>query len=149
MDRTLRALESNLLSYALWNYTPDNDNAHGDQWNGEDLSIFSRDQQHAPGDINSGGRALQAVLRPYPRTVAGTPLRLSFDIQRRVFTFEFRHDPAAQALTEIFVPEYHYPRGYNVWISDGECVVDPAEQLLIYQYNPARATHLIRITPRG
>jgi hypothetical protein len=149
MDRTLRAMEANLLGYTLWNYTPDNDNLHGDQWNGEDLSIFSRDQQHDPADVYSGGRALQAVVRPYPRATAGTPLRLSFDVQRRAFIFEFRHDPAIQAPTEIFVPEYQYPRGYNVWISDGECRVDAAEQLLLYQYNPERATHLIRITPRG
>ncbi|MCD6425962.1 MAG: cellulase family glycosylhydrolase, partial [Anaerolineales bacterium] len=62
-NRTLIALESNLHHFTLWNYTADNTNARGDQWNDEDLSIFSRDQQVDPGDINSGGRALAAVLR--------------------------------------------------------------------------------------
>lgn len=45
LDRSFRAMESNQLSYTLWNYTADNENKHGDQWNGEDLSIFSRSQQ--------------------------------------------------------------------------------------------------------
>lgn len=148
MDRSLRAAEDNLLSYTIWNYTPDNDNERGDQWNGEDLSIFSKDQQTNPQDIHSGGRALQAVIRPYPIATAGQPLRMSFDINRRVFQYEFRHDPDAQALTEIFVPNYHYPKGYQVWITDGECDVRVEDQKLIYQHDPRRRVHRIRIYPR-
>jgi hypothetical protein len=147
-DRILRAADENLLSYTLWNYTPDNDNRYGDQWNGEDLSIFSRDQQDDPSNIHSGGRALQAVVRPYPRATAGTPLRLSFDVNRRVFLYEFRHTPGLDSMTEIFVPNYHYPDGYNVWISDGDCSLCMESQTLYYQHSQDRTTHRIRITPR-
>ena len=59
LDRSFQALEANLLHATLWNYTPDNSNEHGDLWNEEDLSIFSRDQQTNPMDINSGARAHQ------------------------------------------------------------------------------------------
>ena len=69
------ALDSNLLSGTIWNYTPDNSNEYGDHWNEEDLSIFSRDQQHDPEDMNSGGRSLAAIVRPYPTATAGEPLR--------------------------------------------------------------------------
>jgi hypothetical protein len=44
VDRSFRALEANLLSGTLWNYTADNDNRWGDQWNDEGFSIFGRDQ---------------------------------------------------------------------------------------------------------
>jgi len=81
MDR-FRALEDNLLSGTLWNYTADNTNARGDLWNGEDFSIFSRDQQTNPKDIPSGGRTLPAVVRAYARAVAGAPLRLCSDTIR-------------------------------------------------------------------
>lgn len=148
MDRTLRAADDNLLSYTIWNYTPDNDNLHGDQWNGEDLSIFSLDQRTNPQDINSGGRALEAIARPYPKATAGEPLHMSFDITRRVFTFEFRHDPDIQAGTEIFVPDYQYPNGYNIWITDGECDLRKEEQTLVYYPTNKRETHRIKITPR-
>ena len=84
------ALEDTLGSTTLWNYTPDNNNAHGDNWNDEDLSLFSRDQQDDLSDINSGGRALAAVVRPYARSTAGIPHEMTFDMQSRAFEFAFR-----------------------------------------------------------
>jgi len=147
MDRSYRALDDNLLSATLWNYTADNTNERGDQWNGEDLSIFSRDQQDNPADIHSGGRALQAVVRPYPRAVAGEPLRMSFDIKRRLFEFEFQHDPAVAAPTEIFVPAYQYPKGCVVEVSDGRYEADPACQSVTYYHGTAGPVHRLRIRP--
>lgn len=149
MDRSLRAADDNLLSYTIWNYTPDNDNQRGDQWNGEDLSIYSADQAHGQTGLYAGGRALPAVIRPYPVATAGTPLRLSFDMQRCIFTYEFSHDPAVQAPTEIFVPHYHYPNGYDIWTTDGEFEVNMDEQILYYWHSTARQIHRIRITPRA
>ncbi len=147
MDRSLRAMEDALLSYTLWNYTADNTNARGDQWNGEDLSIFSRDQQTDPDDLYSGGRALQVVVRPYAQAVAGEPLRMAFDYRRRVFEFTFRHDPAVSAPTEVFVPRYHYPKGYTVEVSDGTYEIRREQQLLLYQHSTMQDTHMIRLIP--
>ena len=147
LDRSFRAIEDNLLSCTLWNYTPDNTHAHGDGWNGEDLSIFSRDEQADPGDIHSGGRALRAAVRPYPRATAGEPLRIAFDLHRRIFDFEFRHDPQVTAPTEIFVPEIQYPGGYRVDVSDGTFDREPARQLLIYRHNPGCREHKVQISP--
>ncbi len=147
MDLTFRAIEANLLSGTLWNYTADNDNRRGDQWNDEDLSIFSRDQQADPNDPNSGGRALEAVVRPYAPRVAGEPLRMGFDLKRRVFHLSFRHDPAVQAPTEVFVPALQYPNGVRVEISDGEYHLDQAAQTLIYCHDPEREVHEVRLYP--
>jgi hypothetical protein len=147
MDRTLRALDDNLLSGTLWNYTADNCNARGDLWNGEDLSIFSRDQQSDSGDLHSGGRALEAVARPYARAVAGEPLRMRFDRRRRVFEFAFRHDPDVSAPTEIFVPAFQYPNGYRVEVSDGSFEMDPSALTLSYRHGRQRETHELRISP--
>ena len=119
LDRSFQALEANLLHATLWNYTAENINARGDLWNGEDLSIFSRDQQADPADPDSGGRALRAAVRPYPIATAGEPLRLRFDMRRRAFEYTFRHDPAVSAPTEVYVPALQYPAGCRVEISDG------------------------------
>jgi hypothetical protein len=147
LDATMQALEANLLSFTLWNYTADNTNARGDRWNDEDLSLFSRDQQTDPNDINSGGRALEAAVRPYARRVTGEPLRMRFDIRRRVFEFEFRHDPAVNAPTELFVPNYQYPKGYVVELSDGTYEVNREEQVLIYHHGEHRQVHFLRLKP--
>lgn len=147
MDRSYRAVEDALVGSTLWNYTPDNSNARGDLWNDEDLSIFSPDQRRDPADIDSGGRALRAVVRPYAMATAGTPLRMRFDIGTRAFVFRFRHDPAVDAPTEIFVPRLHYPRGCRVWVSDGSYELDLPAQRLRYTPGAEEQEHEIRIRP--
>lgn len=149
MDRLMKALDFSFLNYTLWNYTSDNTNERGDGWNGEDLSIFSRDQQTDSKDLNSGGRALEALVRPWARRIAGQPLKTTFNLKKREFTFTFRHDPAAQGATEIFVPAYQYPQGFAVTISDGSFTVDTGARLVLWQHDPGRDKHTIRIMPRN
>lgn len=58
MDANHFAVEgSHMEGYTLWLYSTSNDHLRGDQWNGEDLSIFSVDDQTLP-------------LTPVPRTDA-------------------------------------------------------------------------------
>jgi hypothetical protein len=133
LHRDLTALDDNLLSYTLWNYTSDNTNAHGDLWNDEDLSIFSCDQQSDPADINSGGRGLRALLRPYPIKTAGTLLKIEFDMRSAHFVFEFESDPSINAPTELYLPSYQYPKGCQVTVSDGTYTIDSAAQRLYYK----------------
>jgi hypothetical protein len=147
LERSFRAIEDNLLSCTLWNYTADNDNEHGDQWNGEDLSIFSLDQQLHPKDLNSGGRALDAAVRPYPIATAGEPLELSFNSRTRIFSFRFRHDPHVNAPTEIFLPRFHYPQPVSIHVSDGHCSYDSTSQKATYVHDPSFAEHTITVKP--
>ncbi len=148
LDYNLRALDDHLLSYTLWNYTPDNCNARGDGWNGEDLSIFSRDQQRDPANVDSGGRALSALVRPYAKKVAGEPLSMRFDMARGSFTFSFRHDSAISEPTELFVPNSQFPDGYTVEASDGEYEVLQHEQRVIYRHSDRDEPHSIRIVSK-
>jgi Glycoside hydrolase family 5 C-terminal domain/Cellulase (glycosyl hydrolase family 5) len=145
LDSYLDAMDANLLNWTLWNYTPDNDNRWGDQWNDEDLSIFSRDQQTNPSDIHSGGRALDAVVRPYARAIAGEPLHMKFDRKTRHFEFEFRHHADITAPTEILVPNYQYPHGYQVEVSDGAWEIDRAGQVLLYRHSDQQEVHRVRV----
>ncbi|KAI1768452.1 glycoside hydrolase family 5 protein [Hypoxylon sp. FL1150] len=49
MDANHFAVEGSLMEgYTLWLYSATNDHQRGDQWNGEDLSIFSVDDQTLP-----------------------------------------------------------------------------------------------------
>ncbi len=100
------ALDANLLSATLWNYTPDNTHAHGDGWNGEDLSVFCKE--------DGGGRALAGFVRPYAPAVAGNLLAMNFDLRRGRFLLEYAPDFSISAPTEVFVPMLQFPRGASV-----------------------------------
>lgn len=147
LDRSFRALESNLMSGTVWNYSPDNTFEIGDSFNGEDLSIFTRSERTNPQDIHSGGRALRTLIRPYPRATAGKLLRVHFDWHTRVFDFEFEHDSAISAPTEIFVPTFQYPRGIRVEVSDGAFDYDAASQILTYRHEASTREHHLKILP--
>jgi len=149
MDVYIGALDENLLSFTLWNYTADNTHGRGDQWNDEDLSIFSRDDREKPGDIHSGGRALKAIVRPYGRRIAGRPRHMHFDMATRVFELVYAHDAEAQGPTEVFVPNYQYPKGYRVEISDGAFEMNRAENLLLVHHTQDEKVHTVRLEPRA
>lgn len=146
LDLYYDAMDTNLLHCTIWNYTADNTNERGDLWNDEDLSIFSRDQQTNPDDIHSGGRGLDAIVRPYAMATAGEPLRMSFDHVSKVFELEYRGEAGINAPTEIFVPTYQYPNGYNVELSDGTHESDGL--MLRVQHTAHQEIHTVRITPR-
>jgi hypothetical protein len=147
MDDTMQAVEANLVGCTLWNYTADNTNEWGDRWNNEDLSIFSRDQQAGTGSLDDGGRALEAVVRPYARSVAGEPLRMAFDYKTGEFLFEFRPDPAVRAPLEVYLPAVHYGAGCSVEASTGRYEVDLEASLLRYWPDPTvLGVHCLRVT---
>jgi hypothetical protein len=142
-----RAIERNLLSAIIWNYTPDNSYCFGDGWNGEDLSLFSADQPHGNGQHPDTERGVPAVVRPYAMRIAGVPTDMEFDLQRKRFRLTFRHDPAVSAPTELFVPLLHYPNGCAVSVSDGTYDLNLPAQRLRYVHSNERNEHTIIITP--
>ena len=141
------ALDANLLHSMLWNYTPDNDNEWGDQWNLEDFSIFSVDQQADPADIRSGGRAVEGFSRPHFVRVSGTPLEMRFSVKRREFRFVFDADPRIDAPTVLYVPEVHYPDGFEVELSEGEIEETGDPQILVFRVLQS-GVHTVVIRPR-
>jgi hypothetical protein len=161
MDANMAALEKDLLSFTLWNYTCDNSHQWGDQWNGEDLSIWSpplssiispvsstghKSGLSMPIDLDEGGRALEAFVRPHPICIPGIPKSISFELAAGTFTFSFTHslcedgtwDLASQGLTskhvEIFLPILHFPTAdsFEVWTSSGNCTILLEHQRLLW-----------------
>jgi hypothetical protein len=117
------ALDELRLHATLWNYTASNRNdlRIGDGWNQEDLSIFSRDQQDDPTRIDSGGRAIGGFCRPFVRCVQGTLISMKFEVEPGTFTVEFDADPAIEGATQIYIPAWHFPHGYEVQAPDSLC----------------------------
>jgi hypothetical protein len=105
------AIDANLLHALQWNYTPTNDNEHGDGWNLEDLSMFSKSQGFSPSDISSGGRAILGFCRPRFVACAGIPESMAFNKEKGRFTFKFKANAGIDAPTRIHVPKTQYPGG--------------------------------------
>lgn len=105
------ALDANLLSATIWNYTADNNHARGDGWNGEDLSVFCGE--------DGGGRALAGFVRPYAMAVAGSIRSMRFSARRGIFELEFAPDQNIDAPSLVFVPMLQFPHGALVSAAGG------------------------------
>jgi hypothetical protein len=125
------AMDQNLVNSAQWVYTPDNCNEWGDLWNKEDFSIYSPAQMDDGGDTYSGLRASEGFCRPYAIKTAGKPIAMTFDMKTKVFEFRFTTAPAIRAPTLIFVPKFQYPNDYQVILTSGDYLKDPANQLVL------------------
>lgn len=131
LDAYYNAMDDNLLNCTQWNYTPDNTNKWGDGWNLEDISIFSRDQQTNPEDINSGARALLGFCRPHYVTCAGTPKMMKFNYEKGIFEFEYNADSKINEPTIIYVPKIQFPNGYQIKTDELEILENKELQLLM------------------
>jgi hypothetical protein len=72
---------------------------------------------------------------------------MHFDIRRKVFEYEFRHDPQVSAPTEFFIPNFQFPHGYRVEISDGTFTINLPDQLLAFQHTAGQEDHKIGVKP--
>lgn len=151
-DASAAALEINLLSFTWWNYTPDNCHSWGDLWNGEDLSIYSKNDDPGDGGVFSGGRALRAIVRPFPAYTCGTPLSFEFNCYRSQMEYSFEDSGFTKSnlATIIFLPLNHFssPQALSVELSDGSFDVFELEDYLElhYYYEKSQEVHSIRIS---
>src|SRR3984885_2003567 len=145
LDLMYNALDTLLISSTQWNYTASNRNdlAIGDGWNQEDLSIFSRDQQTNPADINSGGRALAGFVRPYALATQGIPRKLKFDRVTGLFEYTFDADPKVSCATELFIPKLQYPSGCEIEVIGGVAEIDPDNQRAIIKADQAGEVRVV------
>lgn len=96
--------DGHVISWAYWTYKSFSDQVpKGSMFTDEtDLATLKP------------GRA-DALIRPYPHAVAGTPLSVRFDPDTRGFHFAYR--PGSRERTEISVPKRQYPHGYRVTVA--------------------------------
>lgn len=120
------ALDALGLHSTQWNYTVSNRNDPriGDDWNQEDLSIFSKDQQDEADDPDSGGRAIAGFCRPYVRRVQGRLTSVKFDSGNRSFVAEYQADAEVEGATELYVPKLHYGSGFAIRVEGVPALVD-------------------------
>ena len=89
-----------MLGWAYWSYDP----WGWGIWESDDEGNFVRERESA-----------DALVRPYPRRVAGIPRSFSYDPGAREFRMAFDPSPSATLPTEIYVPAArHYAGGWSL-----------------------------------
>jgi hypothetical protein len=95
---------------------------------------MSPKSSRAPSEPESkpGFRAAEAFIRPSAIYTAGDLLKYDFDLRNCTFTLSLAASrPTAQdAPTEIYLPEFHFPRSQTVVsITGGKWAIDSDEEL--------------------
>jgi endoglycosylceramidase len=129
--------DSQLLPWLFWAYD-------------EDIIL---DMTLPPTADNLRGPVLDALTRPYPTAVNGTPTRLAFDGTSRTLEFEYSTTrpggrPGAFWIpTTVTIPAARYPGGYAVTVTGAKVVSRPCAPSLVL-LNLPRADHVtVRVTP--
>ena len=129
--------DSQLLPWLFWAYD-------------EDIIL---DMALPPTADNLRGPVLDALTRPYPTAVNGTPTRLAFDGTSRTLEFEYsttRADGRPGGLgipTTVTIPAARYPGGYAVTVTGAKVVSRPCTPSLVL-LNLPHADHVtVRVTP--
>jgi endoglycosylceramidase len=127
------AADAERLHLTYWEYSEAKE-----AWNAEDFSVIGTDGEEDTAVID-------AMVRPYPRAVAGEAPAYRYDAASKAFTLKFK--PAADGVTEIVVPARAYPGGYRVTASAG-CVDTSHEGLLLVRTPAGVADADVEVRPR-
>jgi endoglycosylceramidase len=119
------------LNGTQWEYS-----ASKDDWNSEDFSVVRGDGTENP--------MAAALVRAYPRAVAGDDVTFAFDTATRGFTLSYT---AAAGITEVMVPARLYPKGYDVTASNA-CADSSTAGRLLVQATAAGAKVDVKVTAR-
>lgn len=157
MMRNADAARMSVFYWTYWSRTPYAVSGEqvppGALQNGSSFGIvYDLTRPPAGDNVNQG--MLDALVRPYPRAVAGTPLRWGYDPTSREFELVYRAAPpegatlaSASLETEVFVPRRQYPQGYRALATGARIVSLAGAPVLRLVTNPGTAEVTVRITP--
>lgn len=144
LDAILSGCDDHLLNYTLWDYSANNTHEWGDQWNGEDLSIYCEETPSFPKHrYLSGFRGAAAWCRPCVQSLShgSTPVRMSFDLKTTKFELEIEAEEGHEGDAVVYVPWLHYRKGeeteeldLKVDVSQGSWTLDTDRTLLLWKY---------------
>jgi endoglycosylceramidase len=106
------------------------------------------------GLIDGNGNEMPKVnqlVRPYPRAIAGEPVRFGFDPKTKMFELVFDGKADVSGETEIFIPRRHYPNGWALQVSEAsgawQSRWDEERQILFLTFSEKNIRHDVRVVP--
>jgi endoglycosylceramidase len=98
---------------------------------------------------------LDAITRPYPRLIAGTPRAWGYDPSTDLFTLRFATTRFAGGgfplgtTTQVVLPSLHYPDGYAVTAAGAAILSPPRAPLLVLAACPDTPEVEVTVAPSG
>ncbi len=105
-------------------------------WNEENLSIVAADGTENP--------SAQAIVRPYPRAVAGSAITFTYDATSHAMTLGYTPTPG---ISELTVPTRAYPKGFTVHVTGGCADASHPGQVLV-QADPSATAVEVSVTAK-
>jgi endoglycosylceramidase len=164
--RNVEGAEAHMVSWQYWHYCGCDDPTTS----GPGVQAIVIDPSQPPVGANVKEAKLDVLVRPYPQVVAGTPERFDFEESSRRFELDYATTgpggesflpaaaagaaaiptvPASTPQTEVFVPERHYPSGYDVDVEGGGIASAPDERLLRVVACPGTPRVSLLVKPVG
>ena len=126
------ALDHLAMSSAQWEYS-----VAAEAWNAEPLGLVKADGSEYP--------IVAALVRPYPRAIAGESIASSFDVVKRTYTLTFA--PSSRGVSEVSLPSRAFPKGYDVAL-EGGCFDTSRPGTLLVQSDEGAKSVNVRVTSR-
>jgi endoglycosylceramidase len=153
LDGVLTLADQNMMSWQEWHYCGCDDPT---TTGSGDTQAIVLDPAKPPTGANLKTATLDAIARPYPRSVAGTPESWSFDPGTRAFALAFtpkRADGQGSfgpgAVSDIAVPARQYPGGYGVDVRGGTIRSAPGAAVLRVSACTGAAKVTVAVTKAG
>jgi endoglycosylceramidase len=122
-------------------------------WSFDGLMV--KDVASAPTGANLDTPVVDALVRPHPVAVAGTPTALHYDVPSATLTFGYStHKPgggsySCHAVTSLQVPTRSYPAGYHVVVTGGVVTSAAGSSHLTVVADPGASSVSVVIGPGG
>jgi endoglycosylceramidase len=151
IERVVNISDDHMVGWNYWHYCGCDDPTT----QGPAAQAVVNDAALPPTGTNVREAKLAVLSRPYPQAVAGTPQDFGFDPATKRFQLAYStarvdgNGSFTDAETEVFIPQIHYPDGYDVDVQGAAIASDLDARVLRLVACPGVAAVLVSVVPKG
>jgi endoglycosylceramidase len=141
ITKSVNLYDTKMIPWMFWSYQ-------------ELVGITSTGAYPTPPSSAPVAGKVDALARPYPQLLSGTPQGWSYTPASHVFTASYsttradgRGSFGSNAISQFEIPKAAYPHGYDVVVTGGAVVSGDADALLLIAADSGAKTVTVKVTP--